>query len=67
MSKIQIVITDRDPQEFSQVDNAIGNVTPNAKRVRCGWHIVHQGFDHYVDTTFPDISSTVVDDHKQII
>ena len=60
-----IVITDGDSQEFTQVDNAIQNVLPNAKRVRCGWHIVHQGFDRYVDTTFQDIPSSIVEDHKK--
>ena len=67
LHNVKVVITDGDPQEFLQVDNAMENVIPNAKRVRCGWHIVHQGFDRHVDTTFPYISSTVVDDHKKII
>ena len=45
LSKIRIVITDGDPQEYSQVDNAIESVIPNAKRVQCGWHIiVHKNF-----------------------
>ena len=45
LSKIRIVITDGDSQEFSQVDNAIESVIPNAKRVQCGWHIiVHKNF-----------------------
>ena len=49
------------------MDNAIENVIPNAQRVRCRWHIVHQGFDRYVDTTFPDIPSTTIEKHKKII
>ena len=53
LQNIKVVITDGDAQEFTQVDNAIENVIPNAERVRCGWHIVHQGFDRYMDTTFP--------------
>ena len=40
---------------------------PNAKTFHCGWYIVHQGFGRYVDTTFPDISRTVVHNHKKII
>ena len=60
LSKIRIVITDGDSQEFSQVDNAIESVIPNAKRVRCGWHIVHKSFEKYIDTTFPDISTSIV-------
>ena len=67
LSKVKIVITDGDPQEFSQVDNAIESVIPNAKRVRCGWHIVHKGFDKYIDTTFPDIATSIINDHKKII
>ena len=63
-----IVRTDGDPQEFSQIiDNAINTVIPNTKRIRCGWHIVHQDFDRHVDTTFPSIPSEVVNEHKKII
>ncbi len=66
-TKNQIVINDGDPQEFSQVDDDIENVILNIKRVRCAWYIVHQGFDRYMDTTIPDISSTtVVENHTQI-
>ena len=36
LHNIKVVITDGDPQEFLQVDNAMENVIPNAKRVRCG-------------------------------
>ena len=64
---IRVVITDGDPQEFSQIDNAIVNVIRNAKRFRCGWHIVAQGFEKNVDTTFPDLPSTVINQHKKII
>ena len=64
---IRVVITDGDPQEFSQVDNTIVNIIPNAKRLRCGWHIVALGFEKNVDTTFPDLPSTVIDQHKKII
>ena len=59
------MITDGDLQEFLQIDNAIENVIPNAKRVRCGWHIVHKGFEKYIDTTFPDIPTSVINDHKK--
>ena len=62
-----MIITDGDPQEFSQIDNAILNVIPNAKRFRCGWHIVAQGFEKNVDTTFPDLPTTVIDENKKII
>ena len=33
LSSIKVVITDGDPQEFLQIDNAIGNVLPNARRI----------------------------------
>ncbi len=64
---VKIIITDGDPQKYTQVDNAIENALPNARRIRCGWHIVAQGFDKHVNTTFPNISSNIVEDHKQII
>ena len=67
LQKIRIVITDGDPQEFSQIDNAIQTVIQNAKRIRCGWHIVHQGFERHVDTTFPDIPTNVINQHKKIL
>ena len=67
LQNIKIVITDGDPQEFLQIDNAIENVIPNAKRIRCGWHIVHQGFARYVGTAFLDICSAIVDNHKKMI
>ena len=67
LHKIKIVITDGDPQEYGQIDNAIETVIPNARRIRCGWHIVHQGFDRHVDTTFPNISSEVVNEHKKVL
>ena len=67
LQNIKIVITDRDPQEFTQIDNAIQNVIPNAKRVRCGWHIITQGFERHVNTTFPDIAASVVEKYKKRI
>ena len=67
LENIKVVITDDDPQEFLQDDNAIKNIIPNAKRIRCAWHIVHQCFNRDVDTTFPDISSIIVDDHRKVI
>ena len=66
LTSIQIVVTDRNPQEFSQIDNAIQTVIQNAKRIRCGWHIVHQGFDRHVDTTFPSIPSEVLNEHRKL-
>ena len=36
LANIKIIITDDDSQEFTQIDNVIKSVIPNAKRVRCG-------------------------------
>ena len=54
-------------RNFYRLTMQLKFVFPKAKRSRCGWHIVHQGFNRYVDTTFPDISSTIVNEHKKII
>ena len=67
LNNIKIIITDGDSQEYTQVDNSIENVLPNARRIRCGWHIAAQGFDKHVHITFPNILSTVIEEHKQII
>ena len=52
---------------FTQINNGIQNVIPNAKRVQCGWHIITKGFERNVDTTFPDIAATVVEKYKKRI
>ena len=57
LTRIRVVITYGDLQEYNQVDNAIGIVLPNTFRVRCGWHIVEHGFDKYVDTRFLNFPS----------
>ena len=49
LSQIQVVITDGDSQETTQLDNAIDLFFPQAKRVRCGWHIVNRGWNKYVE------------------
>ena len=38
---IQVVVTDGDSQETSQLDIAIAKFFPQALRVRCGWHLVN--------------------------
>ena len=45
---IEIVIADGNPEEFSQVNNTVENVTKNANRVGCGWNIVHQNTDMFI-------------------
>jgi hypothetical protein len=44
LARVQVVITDGDPQEMTQVDYAIMEFFLNAIRVRCGWHAVIQGW-----------------------
>ena len=45
---IQIIITDGDSQEKNQLDAAIDEFFPQAKRVRCGYHIVKRGWDNKI-------------------
>ena len=45
---VRLVITDGDSQETSQLDSAIKSVFENAKRRRCGWHIVEKGWQRHV-------------------
>lgn len=42
-----LIICDGDPQECSQLDTAIVSVFPNAKRRRCGWHVVDRGWNSH--------------------
>ena len=64
---IKVVITDGDPQDLMQTDNAIESCIPNAKRERYGWHIVAQGIDKHVDAIFPHIPTNLINRHKKII
>ena len=51
LEKIHITISDSDPQIFIQIDNVIRPYFKNARRVRCGWHLIHKGWDPHVDNT----------------
>jgi hypothetical protein len=42
-----LIICDGDPQECSQLDDAIQVVFIRAKRHRCGWHIVDRGWNNH--------------------
>jgi hypothetical protein len=44
---IQVVVTDGDSQETSQLDIAIAKFFPQALQVRCGWHLVNRGLKRY--------------------
>jgi len=48
MKQIRVMITDGDAQEIQQLDNAINLFLPHVLRVRCGWHLVHQGLNIHV-------------------
>ena len=41
---VNLVLSDGDSQEISQLDSAISMVYTNGTRRRCGWHIVSQGW-----------------------
>ena len=58
---------DGDPKDFNQINNTIEYIIPNTKRIGYDWHIVIYGFEIYVVTTFPDLHSLVIDNHKRII
>ena len=44
LSRINIIISDGDAQEYGQIDNAIKKFLPQVRRVRCGWHIIEKGW-----------------------
>lgn len=66
-SKIKIIISDGDPQEYLQIDNAIQVYFPSLTRVRCAWHIISKGLEDNVDMKFPDVPADVVRDQRAII
>jgi hypothetical protein len=47
LSYIDIILTDGDSQETSQLDYAIKLFFPKAHRARCIWHIVNRGMMKY--------------------
>ena len=67
LDSMRVIISDGDPQEYSQIDNAIAKYFPNVYRMRCGWHIIAKGFEKHIDTTFPDLPQDVVSQHMRII
>ena len=50
LTNIVVFVTDGDSQETSQLDNAIDVFFPQAKRIRCIWHLVDRG----MATGFPN-------------
>ena len=47
LRRVNIIISDGDSQEYTQIDNAIKKFMPNAKRLRCGWHLVSKGWKRH--------------------
>ena len=42
--KVKLIVTDGDSQEFTQLDAALkAGIYGDAKRRRCGWHIIEKG------------------------
>jgi len=48
LAKVNLFISDGNQEEMTQIDAAIMNVFPNAKRQRCGFHIVRMGWNHHI-------------------
>ena len=46
LEKVNIIVSDGDSQEYSQIDICINNHLTKASRVRCGWHLVDRGWKH---------------------
>ena len=47
LSKVNLVISDGDSCEYTQLDIAIEKYMPNTLRIRCGWHLVDRGWNNY--------------------
>jgi hypothetical protein len=45
LREINVIITDGDSQETTQLDIAIASFFPNVMRLRCGWHIIDRGWN----------------------
>ena len=48
IEKIKIIISNGDPQEYSQIDNSIYKYLPFAKCGRYRWHIIVNSFEKHV-------------------
>ena len=49
LSMIHVIIKDGNSQEINQLDAAIDEFFPQAKRVRCDYHIVNRGWDNKIE------------------
>ena len=65
--RVKTIITDGDSQETKELDAAIAlGIFGDAKRRRCGWHIVHQGCKNILLKRFI-CSSNMTDALKEVI
>jgi hypothetical protein len=48
LNKINIVVTDGDSQEITQLESAVSKYCPNVYRLRCSWHIIDRGWARHV-------------------
>jgi hypothetical protein len=48
IARIQMVISDGDSQEITQINNLIESLMTQARRQRCAWHVVDRSWDRYV-------------------
>ena len=47
--KVKLIVTDGDSQEYTQLDAALkANIYGEAKRRRCGWHIIEKGSNSHI-------------------
>eukprot|EP00957_Ditylum_brightwellii_P208562 15358040-Ditylum_brightwellii.AAC.2 len=46
---VKVILTDGDCQEYEMIDICLITIFKNAKRVRCGWHIVDLGWKRHID------------------
>ena len=44
LNDVRIVLGDGDPQQISQLEDAIDKFFPNVYRARCSWHIIDRGW-----------------------
>ena len=44
LERVNLIITDGDYCEITQIDNCLSKVMPNAQRGRCAWHAVNRGW-----------------------
>ena len=48
LRKVNLIISDGNQEEMSQIDASILTVFPNARRQRCGFHLVRMGWNSHV-------------------